>query len=322
MAKIHKPRGGSLQFRPRKRAAKILPSINWKPLETSDTNKKLLGFIGYKVGMSSALVKDNTPDSLTKNKKIILPVTIIECPPMRILAARFYKYDNTSIDVYSANLDKILKRKLNLPKKYGRNLDEIYKNISNYSNLRILVYTSVGNTNIKKTPDILEIGLKGAIEEKLSFIKSFWGKDITIKDVFEKTDSVDIHGVTKGKGFTGPIKRFGLALKGHKTEKGVRRPGTLGPWTPARVTFKAPLAGQLGYFNRYSYNNKIVELGKISEKDINRKGGFKHYGDIKTEYAIVKGSVQGPQKRPVLLTSNLRPNKKKIKQNFELIKLE
>ncbi len=322
MSKIHKPRGGSLQFRPRKRAAKILPSINWKPLEDSNTNKKLLGFIGYKVGMSSALVKDNTPDSLTKNKKIILPVTIIECPSMRILAARFYKYDNTSIDVYASNLDKILRRKLNLPKKHDRSLDEIYKNISNYTNLRILVYTSVGNTNIKKTPDILEIGLKGDIEEKFIFIKNLWGKDITIRDVFEKTDSVDIHGVTKGKGFTGPIKRFGLALKGHKTEKGVRRPGTLGPWTPARVTFKAPLAGQLGYFNRYSYNNKIVELGKISEKDINRKGGFKHYGDIKTEYIIVKGSVQGPQKRPILLTSNLRPSKKKIKQNFELIKLE
>jgi len=322
MAKIHKPRGGSLQFRPRTRAAKILSSINWKPLENSDTNKKLLGFIGYKVGMASALVKDNTPDSLTKNKKIILPVTILECPPLKILAVRFYKYDNTALDVYSSNLDKNLKRKLNVPKSQKNSLEEISKNLSNYTNIRILVYTDVIKTNLKKTPDVLELGIKGNIEEKLNFVKNFVGKEIALNDVFEKTDIVDIHGVTKGKGFTGSIKRFGISLKGHKTEKGIRRPGSLGPWVPRRVTFKAPQAGQLGYFSRPSYNNKIVDLGKISEKDINKQGGFKHYGIIKTDYILIKGSVPGPQKRPILLASVLRPSKKKSKQNFELIKLE
>ena len=322
MAKIHKPRGGSLQFRPRKRSAKLLSSINWKPLEISETNKKLLGFIGYKVGMASAIVKDNTPDSLTKNKKIIIPVTILECPSLKILAARFYKHGDTAIDVYASNLDKNLKRKLNLPKDIKNSLEEVSKNLSNYTNLRILAYSSVSNTNIKKTPDVAEIGLKGNIGEKLDFIKNYIGKEISLGDIFEKTDIVDVHGVTKGKGFTGSIKRFGIALKGHKTEKGIRRPGSLGPWVPRRVTFKAPLAGQLGYFNRFSYNNKIVGLGKISENDINKAGGFKHYGVIKTDYIIIKGSVPGPQKRPILFTSVLRPNKKKSKQNFELIKLE
>lgn len=322
MAKIHKPRGGSLQFRPRKRAAKLLPSINWKPLENSDTTKKLLGFIGYKVGMASAMVKDNTPDSLTKNKKIILPVSIIECPPIKILAARFYKYNNTSVDIYSPNLDKNLKRKLNIPKNQKNSLDEVSKNLSNYTNLRIIAYSLADATNVKKTPDVIELGLKGTIEEKLNFVKSFWGKEISLKDVFEKADVVDVHGVTKGKGFTGPIKRFGLGLKSHKTEKGVRRPGSLGAWVPKRVTFRSPLAGQMGYSNRSSYNNKIVDLGKISEKDINKKGGFKHYGVIKTDYVMVKGSIQGPQKRPILITSLSRPSKKKSKQNFELIQLE
>ncbi len=88
MPKTHKPRGGSLQFWPRKRARKFLPSANWKALQkqTEKEGKKpgLLGFITYKVGMASAHVLDKTPDSLTKGKRISLPVTILECPPKTI----------------------------------------------------------------------------------------------------------------------------------------------------------------------------------------------------------------------------------------------
>jgi large subunit ribosomal protein L3 len=104
---------------------------------------------------------------------------------------------------------------------------------------------------------------------------------------------VDIRGVTRGFGTSGPVKRFGISLKNHKSEKGVRRPGSLAPWHPARVTFKAPIAGQTGYQNRIAYNNQILQVGKISEKDINKKGGFDHYGIIKTDYLVVKGSIPG-----------------------------
>jgi hypothetical protein len=69
------PRKGSLQFWPRKRAAKFLPRVNW---DSIDTNKILKGFICYKAGMMSAAVKDNTPDSMTKDKQIVVPVTILE----------------------------------------------------------------------------------------------------------------------------------------------------------------------------------------------------------------------------------------------------
>ncbi len=48
----------------------------------------LLAFIAYKVGMKSAIVKDNTPDSLTKDKRIVVPVTLLECPPMKIFSIR------------------------------------------------------------------------------------------------------------------------------------------------------------------------------------------------------------------------------------------
>ena len=59
------PRKGSLQFWPRKRAKKFLPRVNWNAI---NSEKELKGFIGYKVGMVSVSVKDNSPDSRTKGK--------------------------------------------------------------------------------------------------------------------------------------------------------------------------------------------------------------------------------------------------------------
>ena len=132
---------------------------------------------------------------------------------------------------------------------------------------------------------------------------------------------IDVRGLTTGRGLSGPVKRYGIGLKTHKNEKGVRRPGSLGPWHPARVTFRTSQAGQLGMFSRVIYNQKILALGKIHEKDINPPEGFPHYGKIKNDYIIIKGSVQGPDKRQLLLTHPLRPTKKAKKKNFEFLGL-
>ena len=82
-----RPRHGTLQFWPRKRIRRAFPRTNWSALES--TKSGLMGFIGYKVGMKSAYVRDNTLNSLTKGQRIIVPVTIIECPLMKILSIRF-----------------------------------------------------------------------------------------------------------------------------------------------------------------------------------------------------------------------------------------
>ena len=76
MAAPKAPRKGSLQFWPRKRASKLLPSVNWDAIKVN-SSKGLKGFIGYKVGMASAFAKDNTEHSMTKGKKISVPVTIL-----------------------------------------------------------------------------------------------------------------------------------------------------------------------------------------------------------------------------------------------------
>lgn len=310
MAKLSSPHHGSLQFWPRKRAAKQIPSANWKFVKATDKTPSLLGFISYKVGMATAIVKDNTEHSMTKGKKITTPVTILEVPGMKILSVRFYKFGKVAKEVLVSN-ESFLKRKM----KVSKSLPEFDSSIpKEYDDIRVICYSLANQTSLKKTPDIIEIGINA--EDKLTFVKSLIGKEISLKD-FGHFDLFDSRGLTIGKGLVGPVKRFGITLKQHKTEKGVRRPGSLGPWHPARVAFVTPMAGQLGCFSRVHYNLKALHSGKISEKNINPPAGFKSYGKINSSYIILKGSVQGPAKKQIFLTVASRPKKSSTKIKYE-----
>ncbi|MBU3906930.1 MAG: 50S ribosomal protein L3 [Nanoarchaeota archaeon] len=312
------PRYGSLQFWPRKRANKFLPSVNWDAISSG---KNFKGFICYKAGMKSALVKDSTPNSMSKGKEISIPVTILECPPIKIMSIRFYKDGIVKEEILSENLDKELKRKIKFQKaKHGKKPEDV----KDYDDIKVIAYSLVKRTNLKKTPDLCEIGLANnlSLEDKLKLVKENLNKEIFVADVFEKNQLVDIRGLTKGKGLQGPVKRFGISLKSHKSEKGRRRPGSLGPWHPAYVTFRTPQAGQLGMFTRVIYNNKIISLGKIEAgKFENEFKGIKNFGDIKTDHMIVAGSVQGTAKRQLLATTPLRKTKKQEKKSFELLEI-
>jgi large subunit ribosomal protein L3 len=304
---------GSLQFYPRVRAKKIIPSVNWRPLEKNGVG--FMGFVGYKVGMVSVWAKDNTEKSMTKGKRVVVPATLLECPVMRIYSVRFYKDGVVSKDVVVSN-EKILKRSVRLSKSVGKLADDI-----EFDDVRVIMYSGVGKTGIgKKKADMVEVGISGDKDAKVNFIKENLNKDISVTEVFGE-GLVDVRGVTKGYGTGGPVKRFGISLKSHKSEKGVRRPGSLAPWHPARVTFRAPMAGQTGYFSRVCYNNLVLEVGKISEKDVNKKGGFKNYGVVKSDYLILRGSIPGPAKRGIFITTALRPTKYQAKKSYEVLEL-
>src|SRR4030042_102394 len=122
MPSTKSPRKGSLQYWPRKRVNKFLPSVNWKVI---DSGKNLKGFIGYKAGMVSVEVKDNTINSMSKGKAIIIPATLIECPPMKIFSIRFYKNGIVAKEVLNEQLDKELVKKVKLPKQKTHKLDSI-----------------------------------------------------------------------------------------------------------------------------------------------------------------------------------------------------
>lgn len=306
--KISRPRYGSLQFWPRKRAERFLPSVNWDAIK----GEGFLGFIAYKAGMATAIVKDSTPKSMTPGKKLAIPVTFVEVPPMKIYSVRFYKNGKVMTEVVVSN-DKELKRVVKVSKNISKNVDDV----KDFDDIRVIAYSVPKETGIKKTPDIIEIGIGG--KDKLNFVKGFIGKEISPVELI-KGDLIDVRGLTKGKGLSGPVARFGISLKQHKSEKGVRKPGSLGPWHPARVIFRVPLSGQLGMFSRPHYNLKVLGSSSTLKNKIKLRP-FKNYGNINTNYLVLHGSIQGPAKRQVLLTMPLRPSLRQTREKFEMVEV-
>jgi large subunit ribosomal protein L3 len=306
----HKTREGSLQFWPRSRATKLLPRVNWKPVVKHVDAKAqgILGCIAYKAGMVSVGVKDLTDKSLTQNKKIVIAGTVLEIPSMKLASVRFY-HNGVVAKECIVTADPILKKILHLPKQA-----QPITPPAQYSDIRVLVYSLPSQTNIKKTPDVMEFALQAT--DKLAFVNTLLNRELTLKDVYP-LKLVDVRGLTTGRGFSGAVKRYGISLKQHKSEKGRRRPGSLAPWHPARVTFRTPMAGQFGMFTRVHYNLNVLTSNTIAEKNINPPAGFPNYGVIKAPYVIVSGSVQGPVKRQILLTPSMRPTKHTQKRKYE-----
>jgi large subunit ribosomal protein L3 len=305
MPSTRKPRCGSLQFWPRVRAKRIYANVkNW--LKTKDC--KPLGFSGYKVGMTHITYVENNKNSKAKGTEVTCPVTIIECPPIKIMGIRFYKNKIATSDLI-LKTDKEQARKITQPKKEAK----LPENTENFDDLKLIIQTQPKLTGLgKKKPEIFETAIGGSLEEKFAFAKENFGKEISVKDVFNEGQLVDIHSITIGKGIQGPVKRFGIGLRSHKSEKSRRR-AVLGSMTAARVTYRMPQQGQTGYHKRTEYNKPIL---KISDKpeEINAKGGFVKYGLVKTTFILLKGSVGGPRKRLIRFTRATRPTRNRERE--------
>ena len=115
------------------------------------------------------------------------------------------------------------------------------------------------------------------------------GSEITL-DVLTAGDHVDVHGVSKGKGFAGVIKRYGLH-RGPTTHGSNyhRRPGSMGAGTnPGRVFKNKKLAGHMGNVNRTVLNLEVVKV------------------DADKNAILVKGSVPGAKKSLVNITASVK----------------
>jgi len=308
MGKTGSPRHGSLQYWPHKRSKRQYPRVR---SQTTVKDTKILGFAGYKAGMTHILFTDNSPNSLTKGTDISCPVTVIECPPLKVASVRFYKQKTTNLvlltEILYEKMDKELSRKIVLPKKVSKKFEDVI----DFDEIRLLVYTQPKLTGIgKKKPEIFEVGIGGSKEDALVYAKEKLGKEISIEDVFTEGQQFDTHSVTKGKGYQGAVKRFGVNLRSHKSEKTKRGVGSLGPWCgQAHIMWKIPAAGKHGYFVRIEHNKRLLKIGN-EPKEINLKGGFLRYGIIKSNYILMKGSVPGSVKRLIRMNFPSRPNKK------------
>ena len=310
MPQVRVPRRGSLQYWPRKRSKRAFARVRtW----AKSKEAKPLGFAGYKVGMTHLIINDNRKTSTTKGIDISCPVTIIECPPLKAASIRFYKNmingSKLVSEIFSENVDKDLGRTLILPKKQKNDEGKIKGIPQDFDYIMLLVHTLPSHTGIgKKKPEVFEIAVGGNKEEQLNYAKSKIGKEINISEVFKEGQQLDIHAVSKGKGVQGPVKRFGISLKQHKTEKSRRNPGSLGGWNAqGHIMWRVAKAGKMGYHLRTEQNKWLLKIGNSNE--ISKKGGFENYGVIKSNYILVKGSVIGAKKRLIRINEAMRPAK-------------
>ncbi len=295
MADIRKPRKGSMAFRPRKRARSQVPRVHWHAVE----DKRLLGFAGYKAGMIQVSYIDDG-NSPTKGKEVVTAATVIEVPPIQIYGVRYYKNNRVLGDILTTD-EKILKLlKIKKTKKKEVKTDGC-------EDVAVLIYATPGKTGIgKKHIERMEIMVGGSsIEERVEYANSLLGKEVKMSEIFKAGEYLDVVAITIGKGWQGPAKRFGISLQRKKATGKRRHVGCLGPFHPSYVMYTAPQAGQTGYHKRTELNKRIFKIGDKVE-EINPNSGFPHYGFVKNDYILLKGSVPGPTKRLIRMRVAVR----------------
>jgi large subunit ribosomal protein L3 len=111
------------------------------------------------------------------------------------------------------------------------------------------------------------------------------GQQVALADLFTDGDLVDVTGVSKGKGFAGPIKRhnFHRGPKTHGSDHH-REPGSIGPGTtPGRVYKGLKMGGHMGDERTTVKKVRIVRT------------------DPERNLMLVKGSLPGPRGSLILV---------------------
>lgn len=112
-------------------------------------------------------------------------------------------------------------------------------------------------------------------------------------DTFEIGEKVDVTGTSKGKGFTGVIRRNNQS-RGPETHgsRYHRRPGSMGTMRPMRVLKGKILAGHMGVETVTIQNLEIIDV------------------NVEDKYILVSGNVPGPKNSLVLIRSTVKKTKK------------
>ncbi len=313
--KKHAPKHGSLAYSPRKRAKRLLARIRYWPEIETDT-PRLLGFIGYKAGMTHVFTIEDRKRSPNYGKEIIRPATVLETPPMLICAIRAYTKTpygfRTLTEAWMKDPPEELERVFTVPENFNteENLKKIEENLEKIAKIRVIAITQPKQASVpKKKPEVAEIEVGGGtIQQQYEYAKNLLGRTVTPAEIFKEGQYIDVIAVSTGKGFQGPVKRWGITILQHKGRKTKRGVATLGPWKPTRVMYSVPRAGQMGFHQRTEYNKRILKIG-ADGKEITPKGGFIRYGIIRGAYMLIEGSIPGTEKRPIRLRYPARPPK-------------
>ncbi len=294
--------------------------------------------------MTHILRVKTRPGSNAHEKEVTEAVTIIETPPIRVIGLVGYIETPRGLraltTVWAQNINTEAKRrfyknwhksKKKCFKKYVEKFKDneahrevAYNRIINYCTvLRAIVHSQPSKLNLRqKKAHIMEIQVNGGknMTEKLNFTKNLLEQEVKVDQIFNQDEMIDVIGVTRGFGFTGTIKRWGVTRLPRKTHRGLRRVGCIGAWHPARVSFTVARTGQHGYHHRTEINKKVYRIGAaanegakdnattendLTDKNITPLGGFPHYGVVNNQYVMIKGGCVGTKKRVLILRKSL-----------------
>lgn len=176
----------------------------------------------------------------------VVPVTVIQAGPCRVVQLKTPERDGYS--AVQIAFGETQERKINKPE--------------------------LGHLKAASVPPA-----KHLAELRVDDLSGFEVGQVIAADVFLAGDHVDVTGISKGKGFTGVMKRHNFSGQGasHGNHKKHRSPGAIGACaTPSRVFKGMRMAGQHGSRRVTTLNLEVVE------------------GDAERGLLLIKGAVPGP----------------------------
>jgi large subunit ribosomal protein L3 len=254
--------------------------------------------------MTHAFIVDYRKRSTTANQEVSVPVTVVEVPPIRVLSARIYRAEpygkRVVSEVWAGETAEELERRIpKHPASSPESRDSFSK--TDGDDIRLVVHTQphlvtgIGSKN----PQLFEVRISGEdFAERRAYALQVLGQELSVDQLTREGEFLDVLGVTKGKGFQGHIKRWGVKLQPSKNSKHRRMIGTLGPHNPSFVTYRIPQAGQTGYHRRTALNIRVLKVVKDPRTaPVTPSGGFPHYGEVRSGVVLFHGSLPGPAKR-------------------------
>jgi large subunit ribosomal protein L3e len=325
---------------PKKRTKHHTGRIRAFPKDDASKPCHMTAFMGFKAGMTHCVRGIDRPGSKLHKKEAVEAVTIVETPSLVVVGVVGYTATPNGLraitTVWASHLSDELKRRFykNWYKakrkaftKYAKKCSEKpqdveaeLQRIKDYATVvRVLAHTQNSKVRLRqKAATLMEVQINGgSVADKVDYAKSQFEQEVKVSDVFSVGETIDICGVSKGKGFTGVVSRFGVTRLPRKTHRGLRKVACIGAWHPARVSVRVARAGQSGYFHRTEINKRILRIGKagdgnaastetdLTEKGITPVGGFPHYGEINEDWLMIKGGIIGTKKRCITLRKSL-----------------
>ncbi|HHV60244.1 MAG TPA: 50S ribosomal protein L3 [Clostridiaceae bacterium] len=196
------------------------------------------------------------------DKGMVVPVTVIEAGPCLVVQKK--TLENDGYNAIKVGFEDVKEKRLNKPDKG---------------------HFTKANLSLKK--HLREFRIENADQYEV-------GQEIKVGDMFAAGDKVDVSGISKGKGYQGVIKRYGLhtgrRTHGSKYHRGV---GSMGSNTsPGRVLKGKKMPGHMGVNKVTVQNLDVVKVD--SEKNL----------------LAIKGAVPGPRGGLIVVKDSTKPVKK------------